>query len=213
MFGGAAAALPFVAHAGDFCPTAAEQVGGELGAAVPGEGAFAVAADPHRALDGCKIGKVPDQFPNEEGAFVKLGSHPRIVFGLVFLTEHTGAGIVQAVDGVGAILGKQDGLALAGPEIEFFVERCAGCVKVARKVVPPVIPVQANDIHRAGGNIPGIVVLAADKGDRAVLRVKGMGLLIQRAPVLVSRTYSKERSDGTPPVGRIPHGRFVIFLL
>ena len=29
----------------------------------------------------------------------------------------------------------------------------------------------------------------------------------------ISRTYSKARSDYTTPVGRIPHGRFVIFLL
>ena len=71
------------------------------------------------------------------------------------------------------------------PEIHFLIQAIAGSVHVAGKVVPAVVAVDADDIHGAGADILGVVILAADEGDRAVLRVQLMRQLIQRVPVIV----------------------------
>ena len=92
---------------------------------------------------------------------------------------------MQPCHGVRAVLAHHHGLVLGLPEVQLLIQAVAGGVHVAGKVVPAVITVDADDIHGAGGDILGIVVLAADEGDRAVLRVQLMRQLIQRVPVIV----------------------------
>ena len=71
------------------------------------------------------------------------------------------------------------------PEIQLLIQTVAGGVHVTGKVVPAVVAVDADDIHGAGGDILGVVVLAADKGDRTVLRVQLMRQFIEGVPVVV----------------------------
>ena len=92
---------------------------------------------------------------------------------------------MQACHSVCAVLAHHHGLVLLCPEIQLLIQTVAGSVHVAGKVVPAVVAVDADDIHGAGGDILGIVVLAADEGDRAVLRVQSVRQLIQRVPVIV----------------------------
>ena len=92
---------------------------------------------------------------------------------------------MQTCHSVCTVLAHHHGLVLLCPEIQFLIQTVAGGVHVAGKVVPAVVAVDADDIHGAGGDILRIVVLAADEGDRAVLRVQLMRQLIQRVPVIV----------------------------
>ena len=92
---------------------------------------------------------------------------------------------MQACHSVCAVLAHHHGLVLLCPEIQLLIQAVAGSVHVAGKVVPAVVAVDADDIHGAGGDILRIVVLAADEGDGAVLRVQLMRQLIQRVPVIV----------------------------
>ena len=93
---------------------------------------------------------------------------------------------MQACHGVRAVFAHHYGLVLGFPEIQLLIQAIAGSVHVSGKVVPAVVAVDADDIHGAGGDILGVVVLAADEGDRAILRVQLMRQLIQRVPVVVS---------------------------
>ena len=92
---------------------------------------------------------------------------------------------MQPCHGIRAVLAHHHGLVLGLPEVQLLIQAVAGGVHVAGKIVPAVITVDADDIHGAGGDILRVVVLAADKGDRAVLRVQLMRQLIQRMPVIV----------------------------
>ena len=92
---------------------------------------------------------------------------------------------MQTCHGVCAVFAHHHGLVLLCPEIHFLIQAIAGGVHVAGKVVPAVVAVDADDIHGAGGDILRIVVLAADEGNGAVLRVQLMRQLIQRVPIIV----------------------------
>ena len=92
---------------------------------------------------------------------------------------------MQACHSVCAVLAHHHGLVLLCPEIQLLIQAVASGVHVTGKVVPAVVAVDADDIHGAGGDILGVVVLAADEGDRAVLRVQLVRQLIQRVPVVV----------------------------
>lgn len=157
----------------------------QLGAAVPGEQPLFVAVHPHGALHGVVICKVPDKFSHKPRALVKLCIQTAVKFHLKLLAEHLGSGGVQTCHSVCTVLAHHHGLVLLCPEIQLLIQTVAGSVHVAGKVVPAVVAVDADDIHGAGGDIFRIVVLAADEGDRAVLRVQLMRQLIQRVPVIV----------------------------
>ena len=92
---------------------------------------------------------------------------------------------MQPCHGVCAVFAHHHGLVLLCPEIQLLIQAVASGVHVTGKVVPAVVAVDADDIHGAGGDILGVVVLAADEGDRAVLRVQLVRQLIQRVPVVV----------------------------
>ena len=92
---------------------------------------------------------------------------------------------MQPCHGVRTVLAHHHGLVLLCPEIQLLIQAVASGVHVTGKVVPAVVAVDADDIHGAGGDILGVVVLAADEGDRAVLRVQLVRQLIQRVPVVV----------------------------
>lgn len=72
------------------------------------------------------------------------------------------------------------------PEIQFHIPGVGGCFQIAGEVVPAVIAVEADDVHRSGYKIPLIIILAADEGYRAVLGIQLMGKLIEGMPVIIS---------------------------
>ncbi|WP_428859904.1 hypothetical protein AB4920_11165 [Bifidobacterium dentium] len=53
-----------------------------------------------------------------------------------FLAEHFAMRAMNALDGVGAILGEHDRFADILPEVQFDIERMTGRIKIAAQVVP-----------------------------------------------------------------------------
>ena len=112
---------------------------------------------------------------------------------------------MNALDGVGAILGEHDRFADVLPEVQFDIERMAGRIKIAAQVVPAVVAVDAHHIHGSFGDVGRVVVLAAYQCDRPVLRVAGVRQLIQRTKVVIRLPWTFPVAIQSRFIGDRPH--------
>ncbi len=90
---------------------------------------------------------------------------------------------METGDGISTVFGENERFIDVLPEVQLLVERILGDVQASAQVVPAVVPVDAHYIHAPGCLVLGVIVLAADHRNRTVLRIEGMGFLIQAVPI------------------------------
>ena len=90
---------------------------------------------------------------------------------------------------IGTVLGDHDRLALLFPEIQFHIQCIAGGIQISGQIVPSVVTVKTNDIHRARHDIRLIIVLTTHERYRSVCRIQAVCILVQTMPVVVCRLW------------------------
>ena len=99
---------------------------GKLGSSVPREDTFFIALHAHDALDGGKIGKVPNLFADEKVIPIRHIMHGLVKVYLIFLGKHGRGGGVQTGNGVRAVFRKHQRLVKLLPVIQFNGKRLLG---------------------------------------------------------------------------------------
>ena len=174
-----ASGLPFVVLR-QLLPAALKDKGRILGLTLAGEDALLVAIDPHDALGGLEVGKIPDQFSLDKVVAVKDAKIPLQILVLVFLAPHDAGQLVLGGQGVGAELGKDKGniQLLGGPLVHLGPELLLGLLDLrAAADVPAIVPVEADHVAQvvAAALVRGAVLLES-AGEGPVLGVQGPGM-------------------------------------
>ena len=166
-------------------PSVPEIMGDQFRTAVSGKDAFPVAVCAHTALQGGIIGEVPCLFPDKKVSSVEGLAVHFIKFYLKFFTPHFRRTVMEPGESIGAVFGHHHGFSDLFPEIQFQIPGVGSSLQITGEIVPSVITVETDHIHGPGHNVLLVIILAADKGHGAVLRIQPVGKFIERMPVIV----------------------------